>query len=1444
MDFANYRMGINTESPSEALTINGNVLVVNGHVLTSGNLTHNIGSVTNWWNTIYVDNITAENYVGTLSTNAQPNITSVGTLTGLAINGNLSISHDIYPTANITSNIGELNSWFAHVYANVINSTNIYGTIISNTQPYITKMGNVAFDSISIVGDFEIGGNSVVENFYANYLYEQNHRVLTEVSNIQITGDVVGYGTYSNVAVTLKDSGVVPGVYGAGDDEYADRIPKITVNKQGIITSIANVTLTQVGNVSFDNTTMSTQSDMTIRSYNNGNIYINADGTGTVQFIGADGIRVPTGTTAERPYPVGLPKGYIRFNTDTGSLEWWNGTDWGGTAAANMTSQVIIPDGINDTFNLSSKASTQGILVNVNGVMQRPAVAYNVINENQIQFTQTPEATDVIEIRQIAFGVGSVQSIVAGNLSIALESSLINFTGNIAPTVDSLYSLSTDVRRWNNLYLRNIGLGNVTLNGDSGVLLVRDNTGLIPAKIQAANPTTSQDVVTLAYLNTQLQAAEALIQQDDSRIQVIDDGVHLGNIQVTVNNANVVNFGSNVIAFSANTRFTNVSMSTPLPVSSGGTGAKNGSDALDNLLPVGRTPGYVLTTAGTGSYYWSPGGSGGGGGGSTQGTKLFTSRVTYVADPGQTLFENVGEYVPGSGQLRVYINGVRQFEDAYDETSNTSFTLSESIHSGTVVMAEVDGYVEYPIIASNIAFTPTGYISANTVQLALQELDSDKAAILGATFLGNIYAPYVGGTIINENQSAIRTVGNLQQLSVGGTVETTGLVYANAGVESYSTTSGALRVIGGAAITGNLNVGGNLSITGNFTVGGTFTTVSSSSLSVTDPYVNLATSNPNDLIDIGLVGRYSTAGTKYTGLIRDHNDKVWKFFSAPTNAPTTSVVDLTGATYDVIRVGNVVTGNVLSTGNITTQSNVIATFYTGNVISPYQPYITGTGNLITTYFSGTIRPTSNVSVNIGSSGTTNYYWGNVYAGNVITPGIFVGNITSTGGSATGYTGLILTASQPNITSHGNLTSLSASGTVETIGIMYANSGIAATSTSTGALQLPNFGGIGVAGNVHVGGNVVVPRAIIGGGVVRIGLASTSTIDTNGGAAGLTLSTNNITAGVYINLNSNVSIAGTENVISGHLTPTVNNTYSLGASGAVYKEVRATDLYGTVKTAAQGSITSLGTLTGLTVQGTLTSYNINPASTGTYAIGGSGAKFTDGYFTTLYGQVADSKQDSITQLTKLGLNTAATATAGELTATGSIYAGLTGSGQFSAIAGSGSAWYNSMLRNDGSTTYFLTSDVKTTSALAYSASWSTLRPFQWNNATGAVTIDGTGVGVITGGKLSDGKGDVRSAPQTTQNGSSSYSLVASDNGKHVYITGTAGVTVPSGTFSAGDMIMIVNGTAASRTIDTSAVTCYLAGTSTTTSPRTLAQRGVATLLCVAANTFHISGAGLS
>lgn len=212
--------------------------------------------------------------------------------------------------------------------------------------------------------------------------------------------------------------------------------------------------------------------------------------------------------------------------------------------------------------------------------------------------------------------------------------------------------------------------------------------------------------------------------------------------------------------------FESLTLNTPLAVTAGGTGAQSSSVALQNLLPstVGVPSGYVLgTTGGLGaSFNWTAGGSGGGGGGSTVGTLIQTNRLVYTSATNQTVF-TTPTYVTGSGQLRVYVNGVRQYTADYTETSTTSVTMNNALNNGDTVLIEVDGYNQYDPAANNIPFTgPFGGIinSANTVQLAIQDLETRKATLASPTFTGFPTAPTAPTTTSNTVIATTAWVSN------------------------------------------------------------------------------------------------------------------------------------------------------------------------------------------------------------------------------------------------------------------------------------------------------------------------------------------------------------------------------------------------------------------------------------------------------------------------------------------------------------------------------------------------------------------------------------------------------------------------------------------------------------------------------------------------------------
>jgi len=129
-----------------------------------------------------------------------------------------------------------------------------------------------------------------------------------------------------------------------------------------------------------------------------------------------------------------------------------------------------------------------------------------------------------------------------------------------------------------------------------------------------------------------------------------------------------------------------------------------------------------------------------------------------------------------------------------------------------------------------------------------------------------------------------------------------------------------------------------------------------------------------------------------------------------------------------------------------------------------------------------------------------------------------------------------------------------------------------------------------------------------------------------------------------------------------------------------------------------------------------------------------------------------------------------------------------------------------------------------------------------NILTAGLISATG-GITSADGISDSLGSVRSIPQNGK--SANYTLEATDNGRMINIT-TGNVTVPAGVFASpfGQTVSIYNNQNASNAVVQGAgVTLRLAGTAATGN-RTMSRYGLSTIVCVAANTFVISGAGLT
>jgi hypothetical protein len=862
-DVTNYRVGINNQAPRQELDVSGNIITSNGHVLTNANLAYDIGSTTNWWRNVYAGTVNSNNLSGTLLTNAQPNITSVGNLSVLNVTGNLSVDGNLIVNGISVGNLSA-NTITADVFGNLT------GYVLQNNQPYITSLSNITVNTITILsGNLDIGGNVYFDYVNANVMLQGGNQVLDTDTNIQISGDTVGYGNAANIYVELTTTGVGAGTYGADGV-----LVQFSVDNKGRILSAANVAFNTIGNLTFSNTTISSTTDLTISTTTNGNIYLDAGGTGVVQIVGQDAVGLPVGDNSNRPANPAI--GYLRFNTETIDIEYWNGTTWTTPAAGVISSDTINPDGVANAFVLSSNSSTLGVMVSINGTLQQPYTSYTIINNNQIQFTEIPLTTDTVEVRHIVPGTQTVsaEALTLGTTAVILDTANVNITGNVLPSANVTYSLGSETLQWKDLWVsgNSIYIGGSALTVANGQLSISGN--IVGSAITYSNVNVKAYTETMGFQNySNVNVAAYTTTQSYTNYSNVNVAAYItsytGNVGGTLSNA------SQPYITALGTISSGTWAAGTIGVLYGGTGATTATGALTNLLPSGASTGYVLTTGGSGSYYWA---TGSGGGGSTVGQTINTLRQSNIATQGQTVFTLTGNisYTPGTGQLGVYINGVRQFPTEYVETASNVFTLTTGINAGDVVFAEINSSQSFNNYANLTYASNVGNIAASglTVQSAIESLENNKSPLSNPVFSG------------------VTTIG------------------------------------------------GNLVVQGNLFVNGNLTTINANNLTISDSMIYLADDNPADTLDIGIVSAFTSAVRyQHTGFVRDATDGDWKLFANVVAEPTTTI-DFTNASYSNLQVGNLRTigtvnasGNVLAStgafGTVTTSGNIAVS---GNVV--------------------------------------------------------------------------------------------------------------------------------------------------------------------------------------------------------------------------------------------------------------------------------------------------------------------------------------------------------------------------------------------------------------------------------------------------------------------------------------------------------------------------------
>lgn len=490
-------------------------------------------------------------------------------------------------------------------------------------------------------------------------------------------------------------------------------------------------------------------------------------------------------------------------------------------------------------------------------------------------------------------------------------------------------------------------------------------------------------------------------------------------------------------------------------------------------------------------------------------------------------------------------------------SGNLSWTSisSTSISNGNsnVSVASAAGNVNISVNGNANIVTVTG--TGANITGTLNATGNANAGNIGAT---GGYFTTVAGSLTTASQPNITSVGTLSSLTVTATATAGNLV-----------TGGNLTVSGNAVVSGNLNVEGNLVY------------INVSTLSVSDPIIQLQTgpngaaptSNSGKDVGTGLNYYDTQARVAFMGFDVSNNE----FGMASVATITNEVVTFT--TYGNLRVGNII-GNGqaltgLAGGNVTGQ--VGNALVSGTVYTAAQPNITSVGTL------------SSLSV----TGNAN-----------------VGNIGATAGIFTTVQGSLTTASQPNITSVGTLSSLTVTGNISAGNVSAttftgALSGAATSATTAGTVTTaaqPNITSVGTLTSLGVSGTVTASTftSNVATGTAPFTVTSTTQVaNLSVATAGTATTAGTVTTAAQPNITSlgTLTSLGVNGTITG-VNITANTGVFTGNANGI-SSVQAANIVGTTlsSTVVTSSLTTVGTLGSLTVTGNITAGNVT-ASSGT------------------------------------------------------------------------------------------------------------------------------------------------------------------------------------------------------------------------------------------------------
>jgi hypothetical protein len=486
-DYANWTIGINEPNPvkyNQSLVVTGNILANAGAVLTTGNLQYDLGNVTNQWRTLYTSNL-----YGTLLTNTQPNITTVGNITNLNITGNLTVGGVAFANVQTSGNLNAGNNRIIYV-ATPINSTDAVN------KAYVDAVSNNIEGNLIPLGTATDG--NLADNNAAYLGFTTNTSVTDAIDILNSVSENLFLGTFVR-SVTFSANTTAGG---AGQTILLTMVPQGNVNQYTIswgdgsantITSSASVAHTYATNVGTPFTVIVNATNTNGASPSN---VANAVRTNYITIYGPDPalgfstFRANISTTplsGSNLYSIQGNAFYLQnttTNTNTATVTW--SINWGDGLYANVPNNLsaggVLGPYANHTYTSNSGASTFSVnLALLTDDIANPAILPRYTSTALKVYSTTPPIPFGVQTRSLTYGTSV-------GTNPALSASVTDNTGGTTLTVGAAVNRATNTQATINANAGTIA-SILTYNGNAGVLTALVN-GIDAGNINLANPQT------------------------------------------------------------------------------------------------------------------------------------------------------------------------------------------------------------------------------------------------------------------------------------------------------------------------------------------------------------------------------------------------------------------------------------------------------------------------------------------------------------------------------------------------------------------------------------------------------------------------------------------------------------------------------------------------------------------------------------------------------------------------------------------------------------------------------------------------------------------------------------------------------------------------------------------------------------------------------------------